>query len=126
MSYDDYNLYLINFKSVIPEVIQKIEIINNNEIKKIYNNSNLLKFLDCFNDDSIYINITQNNIYLDSSFYDITNLIQFKIIEGELREISRIEIERKKIEEKEKKEEEYFINSFDSFGLEFPLLWHDY
>ena len=57
-----------------------------------------MKFLDCFNDDSIYINVTQSNIIIDNSFYDITYLIQFKIIEGELREISRIEIERIKIE----------------------------
>ena len=103
LSYDNNYFYLINFKSVIPEVIQKIEIINNNEIKKtlnrIYNVSYLLKFLDCFNDDSIYIEITESNIFIDSLFYDITYFIQFKIIEGELREISRIEIERKKIEE---------------------------
>ena len=68
-------------------------------MNRIYNVSYLLKFLDCFNDDSIYIEITENNIFIDSLFYDITYFIQFKIIEGELREISRIEIERKKIEE---------------------------
>ena len=101
-SYDNYYLYLINFKTVIPEVIQKIEIIKNNE--RIYNKSicdvsYLLQLLDNFNDDSsIYIKITQSNILVDCTFYFITYLIQFKIIEGELREISKIEIERKRKE----------------------------
>ena len=98
-SYDNYYLYLINFKTVIPEVIQKIEIINNNERifnKPICDVSYLLQLLDNFNDDSsIYIKITQSNILVDCTFYFITYLIQFKIIEGELREISKIEIERK-------------------------------
>ena len=101
-SYDNYYLYLINFKTVIPEVIQKIEIINNNERifnKPICDVSYLLQLLDNFNDDSsIYIKITQSNILVDCTFYFITYLIQFKIIEGELREISKIEIERKRKE----------------------------
>ena len=99
-SYDNYYLYLINFKTVIPEVIQKIEIIKNNERifnKPICDVSYLLQLLNNFNDDSsIYIKITQSNILVDCTFYFITYLIQFKIIEGELREISKIEIERKK------------------------------
>ena len=102
LSHDKYYLYLINFKTVISEIIQKIEMINNNQSKYcnvINNDSHLINFLDCFNDDNIYINITESNIFIDSSFYNINYIIQFKIIEGELREISRIEIERKKIEE---------------------------
>ena len=101
-SYDNYYLYLINFKTVIPEVIQKIEIINNNERifnKSICDVSYLLQLLDNFNDDSsIYIEDTQSDILIDCTFYFITYLIQFKIIEGELREISKIEIERKRKE----------------------------
>ena len=68
-------------------------------MNSIDNVSYLMKFLDCFDDDSIYIEKTETNIFIDSLFYDRTCFIRFKIVEGELREISRIEIKRKEIEE---------------------------
>ena len=104
-SKDELCLYIINFNVAIPECIQKIaynfEDIENFEINKSFNeyHNQLIKYLDFFNDDSIYIEISEK-IIKNYCYYYITYLIQYKIIEYELKEISRIEIERKKLKYK--------------------------
>ena len=75
-------IYLSNFNSIKPEVIQKFE------VKDLYNhkfliNTKLVRNLTSFNDESIYITIQK----CDKIF-----LVQYKIIESELEEISRIQI----------------------------------
>ena len=77
---DQKFIYLINFNSPIPEVIQKIEIKFFSKEDDSYNyarNENLIRYLTSFNDESIYL------IY--NKF-----LVQYKIIGSELMEISRI------------------------------------
>lgn len=102
----DYSyIYLINFKTFFPEVIQKIKVKFNKE--NIYshnsfqNNSNYLtnfvKFFDFYNDDSFYIE-SNETIFKNFSKYNRTYLIQLKIIDGELFEVSRIIIKSKIIE----------------------------
>jgi len=75
-------IYLINFNSLTPEVIQKIEIklLSNELYPYQYHNvrkENLIRYLTSFNDESIYL------------IYD-QFLVQYKIIGSELVEISRI------------------------------------
>ena len=82
---DERFIYLSNFNSSRTdlEVIQKIEL--KDFCYQSYNlyNTKLIKCLTSFNDDSIYIKIKFNN----KPF-----LVQYKIIESELVEISRTEI----------------------------------
>ena len=78
---DERFIYLSNFNSsrIDVEVIQKIELKD-----FCYEcNTKIIKCLTSFNDDSIYITIIVNNKRF---------LVQYKIIENELVEISRIEI----------------------------------
>jgi len=84
-SIDEKFIYLINFNSAIPEVIQKIEQKGfiNEPHNKFINHTELIRNIISFNDESIYIELSS----VDRSF-----LIQYKIIEGELIEISRIKI----------------------------------
>jgi len=78
-------IYLINFNSITPEVIQKIEIkFFSNEPNFLFHepyhnvrNENIIRYLTSFNDESIYL------------IYD-QFLVQYKIIGSELVEISRI------------------------------------
>ena len=83
-SMDFRYIYLINFNF---EIIQKIEIKDLNDddpySKKFFNYTELIRNLTSFNDDSIYLEF----IFSDCSF-----LIQYKIIEGEFIEVSRIKI----------------------------------
>ena len=83
-------LYLINFNSSRPEVIQKVKLkdsyydsydSNNN----IVNYTKLIRCITSFNDESIYITVIDHN---GTRIF----LVQYKIIEGELMEISRIRI----------------------------------
>ena len=75
-------LYLINFNCISPEVVQKIEIKNYVDIKYRYYFSEK---------ESIYFYYEEN-----LPFYNTIYLFQFKIIDGELKNISKIEIFKKK------------------------------
>ena len=105
---------LINFNVAIPEIVQIIEITEivpiigispmiYDELNKDYNIkncNNIMKILVPFyesDDESIYINMKQK-IFRSFSFYKVNYIIQYKIIENELKEISRIETRRKLIE----------------------------
>ena len=107
-SLDNYFFYLINFNTVSPEVIQKIEFnFNNKNIINKYNSINknvinLLQFLNCFNDDSIFLKCKEI-VFKNYSNYSITYLTQLKIIDYTLVELSRIVVKSKKLEELEKR-----------------------
>ena len=76
---DNKFIYLINFNSMKPEVIQKVEIFSRKYQSYYYiRNANITRYITSFNDESIYLKC--NNY-----------LLQYKIIGGELMEISRIE-----------------------------------
>ena len=75
-------LYLINFNCMSPEVVQKIIIKNYFEIKYRYYFSEK---------ESIYFHYSEN-----LPFYRTAYLVQFKIINGELKIISKIEIFKEK------------------------------
>ena len=60
------------------------------------NYNHIMKYFMNYNDDSIYFEIIER-IFRDFFFYDITFLVQYKFIEKELIEISRIEINSKKL-----------------------------
>ena len=75
-------LYLINFNCMSPEVVQKIIINNYFEIKYRYYFSEK---------ESIYFYYSEN-----LPFYRTAYLVQFKIINGELKIISKIEIFKEK------------------------------
>ena len=84
---DNHFIYLSNFNSsrIDLELIQKIELNNGffDPYDDFTNNTKLIRCLTSFNDESIYIRIKSNK----KPF-----LVQYKIIESELVEISRIEI----------------------------------
>ena len=81
-THDNKYIYLINFNSTPPEIIQKVEIrfpckvqnIPYHEVKE----ANLIRYLTSFNDESIYLECDKF-------------IVQYKIIGGELMEISRIQ-----------------------------------
>ena len=87
-SKDDKYIYLINFNISFPEVIQKIEI---NGLEGFY----LDRTFSLFPDEFIYIIEIQKS-YENKDFYFIEYLVQYKIIEKELKEISILEINRRK------------------------------
>ena len=97
-SHDTKYIYLFNLN--IPELIQKLRRDNNYEISNfeiiLTNYNHIIKYFMNYNDDSIYFEIIEK-IFRDFSFYDITFLVQYKFIEKELIEISRIEINSKKL-----------------------------
>ena len=80
-THDEEYIYLINFNSTIPEVIQKVKIrFSYKDNKMLYHKvreANLIRYFNSFNDESVYLECDPF-------------LIQYKIIEGELMEISRI------------------------------------
>ena len=78
-------IYLTSFNDSRFELIQKIELKDNyyEPFNDFINNTKLIGCLTSFNDESIYIRIKINNKQF---------LVQYKIIESELMEISRIEI----------------------------------
>ena len=80
-THDGKYIYLINFNSTPPEVIQKVEIRFPYKDKNLpfhnVRDAKIIRYLTSFNDDSIYFECDQF-------------LVQYKIIEGELIEISRI------------------------------------
>ena len=83
-------IYLTNFNTILPEIIQIIET-NYTDIR--YNSS--IKYLNNFSDDTIFF-ITKNN---DSKFYEVEYIVQYKIIKDELKEIFRIELSSKQIKD---------------------------
>ena len=87
ISHDNEALYLINFNSLFPEVIQKIQI-------DIYTKDSYFKnlnFIDNFyKEDSIYIRIEQKSFENDL-FYSVHYIVQYKVYNDELKEVSRIE-----------------------------------
>ena len=84
-------LYIINFNSLFPEVIQKIEINSDFDPKSEFSE---IRFIDniynYFHHDSIYL-ILKKKSYEDNNFNWINYIVQFKIENDGLREISRIE-----------------------------------
>ena len=80
------NLYLISLNSINPEIIQILDMTGFDNIKYRYY---------FFEEKSIYFYFNDNHI-----FYDTIYLNQFKIIDGELKSIQKIEIDeiKKKFE----------------------------
>ena len=112
ISQDDYFFYLINFNSFKPEVIQKIQFkfsnISNNSYNSSYKKNSdsnyitrLIKLFNFYNDDSIFIEYNEE-IYKNYSIYRITYLVQYKIIEYELIELSRIVLKSKMLDDEMK------------------------
>ena len=97
ISHDIFHIYLFNYN--IPELIQKVRIdfnfgkIDYKISMEEYNR--FMKYFVNFNDDSIYFEIIER-IFRDYFFYDVIFLVQYKFIEKELVEISKIEINSKK------------------------------
>ena len=86
-SYDNNYIYLINFKTIIPEMFQKINMKN----EKFYCSFNLIKNI-------FYVSYEKTiNKYL--SFYENKYNSLYKLLNGEFIEISEIEIQSKEIEE---------------------------
>ena len=86
-------LYIINFNSLFPEVIQKIEINSDFDPKSEFSE---IRFIDniynYFHDDSIYL-ILKKKSYEDNNCKWVNYIVQFRIENDGLREISRIEKE---------------------------------
>ena len=93
VSHDKEFIYLTNFNTIYPEVIQKIEI---NLIHKTnYANENdsfieINNIYNYFNDESIYIKLYRES-YKNDSFKDTRYIVQYKIDKDELKEVSSIE-----------------------------------
>ena len=85
-SMDSNYIYLINFISATPEVIQKVGLkgLTDEPYNYFINHTELIRCLTSFNDESIYLELSTLNY---RSF-----LIQYKLIEGELIEVSRIKM----------------------------------
>ena len=88
---------LINFKIEQPEIFQIINI-NYCEISK------KLLYFNCFNDESFYFPISQST-YKNEMFYNVIFISQYKLIKGELIEVSKI-----------KKEDDLSLKRFNSYG----------
>ena len=79
-THDTTYFYLISLNTNFPECIQKIEI-NHRHIEFFdLNYIKLMKFFNIFNDESIYFESSDNY------------LIQYKILENVLTEISKVKI----------------------------------
>ena len=85
-SMDSNYIYLINFISATPEVIQKVGLkgLLDEPYNYFINHTELIRCLTSFNDESIYLELSTLNYR--------TFLIQYKLIEGELIEVSRIKM----------------------------------
>ena len=88
---------LINFKIEQPEIFQIINI-------NYYEISKKLLYFNCFNDDSFYFPISQST-YKNEMFYNVIFISQYKLIKGELIEVSKI-----------KKEDDLSLKRFNSYG----------
>ena len=88
---------LINFKTEWPEIFQIINI-------NYYEISKKILFFNCFNDESFYFPITQTT-YKNEMFYNVIYISQYKLIKGELIEVSKI-----------KKEDDLSLKRFNSYG----------
>ena len=88
---------LINLKIEQPEIFQIINI-NYCEISK------KLLYFNCFNDESFYFPISQST-YKNEMFYNVIFISQYKLIKGELIEVSKI-----------KKEDDLSLKRFNSYG----------
>ena len=88
---------LINFKTEWPEIFQIINI-NYHEISK------KLLYFNCFNDESFYFPISQPT-YKNEMFYNVIYISQYKMIKGELIEVSKI-----------KKEDDLSLKRYNSYG----------
>ena len=84
---------LVNFNLVIPEVNQIFEI---NSLSATIC-PNFIKIIEIFNDDFLFLE-EQKEQFIDINFYEIKYIVQYKLIENELKEISKIEISRNKLE----------------------------
>ena len=98
ITHDIHYIYLFNPN--ISELIQKIKIdfkykvINHKILMTNYNK--FIKYFINFDKDNLYFEINEK-IFREFFFYDITYLVQYRIIEKELIELSRIEINNDKI-----------------------------
>lgn len=88
---------LINFKTDIPEIFQKLHI-------NYYEISKKILYFNCFNDESFYFPIIQST-YNKEMFYNVIYISQYKLVDGELVEVSRI-----------KKEDDLSLKRFNSYG----------
>ena len=79
-------IYLINFNIAFPEIMQTVQI--NSSFEYCFNDTNILKNLYFFNDENIFIEF-EEKIFKNSSYFNMKYLIQYKIIDNELTEISR-------------------------------------
>ena len=61
-------------------------------------------YFNCFNDESFYFPITQPT-YKNEMFYNVIYISQYKIIDGEFVEVSRI-----------KKEDDLSLKRYNSYG----------
>ena len=84
-SMDSNYIYLLNFISETPEVIQKVRLrdFTDEPYNSFSDHTKLIRYLTSFNDESIYLELSSSSK---------TFLIQYKIIEGEIMEVSRIKI----------------------------------
>ena len=84
-SMDSNYIYLLNFISETPEVIQKVRLrdFTDEPYNSLSDHTKLIRYLTSFNDESIYLELSSSSK---------TFLIQYKIIEGEIMEVSRIKI----------------------------------
>ena len=92
-----YCICLINFAIDYPEIIQMINI-------NYYEISKKILYFNCFNDESFYFPISQPT-YKNEMFYNVIYISQYKLIKGELTEVSRI-----------KKEDDLYLKRFNSYG----------
>ena len=97
ISHDNENLYLINFNCLFPEIIQRIQIYNYTDYKYLYFIKNQYNY---FKDDSIFLSIKQKSFGTDL-FYLVYYIVQYKIDNDELKEVSRIEENRVVLKGKE-------------------------
>ena len=84
-SMDSNYIYLLNFISETPEVIQKVRLrdFTDEPYNSLSDHTKLIRYLTSFNDESIYLELRSSSKIF---------LIQYKIIEGEIMEVSRIKI----------------------------------
>ena len=92
-----YCIYLVNFKTEYPEIFQIINI-NYYEITK------KILYFNFFNDESFYFPISQPT-YKNEMFYNVIYISQYKLINGELIEVSKI-----------KKEDDLSLKRYNSYG----------
>ena len=97
ISHDKNNLYLINFNSLFPEVIQKVQIDNYKTKFTYFEQSIYIEGYNFFKDDSVYIRYVKQKSFENNYFYLVYYIIQYKIDDVELKEVSRIEEKREKL-----------------------------